>query len=357
MAKQKNKYFMKKIVVKVGSSIIAPGGKINPVLISALAGDILDAQKQGCRIILVTSGAIACGANKLGLTKKPSDIHILMALASLGQIILMDAYSEAFAKYDKSCAQILLSWDDFDSRKRFLNARKTIDKLLEMGVIPVINENDAVSDDEIKFGDNDRLSALVGDLAGAEIVVILSDVEGLLDRDGKVIPVVDKIDKSIYDLVRSEDKKFTSGGMRTKLEAAEVATAAGTTLSIVSGQLDNVVSRFAAGGAAGTSFLPAGKINNARKRWIAFSKKAKGKIHIDDGAKDAIINRGKSLLCVGVTKVEGDFKKKDSVKIVDGAGNVLGCGIVNYSCEELGGCSLKKLDKEVIHRDNFVKTL
>ncbi len=200
---------MKKIVVKVGSSIIAPGGGIDLVLISALAKDILEAQKQGAKVILVSSGAIACGASKLGLAKKPSDTHTLMALASLGQIILMDAYVKAFAGHNKSCAQILLSWDDFDSRKRFLNARKTIDKLLEMDVVPVINENDAVSDDEIKFGDNDRLSALVGDVVGAEMLIILSDIPGLMDEAGKVIEVVPKIDSEIYKLVRSKNGKFT----------------------------------------------------------------------------------------------------------------------------------------------------
>lgn len=345
---------MKKIVVKIGSSIIAPSGKLEDSLVDNLVRDILEAESLGYKIVLVSSGAIACGANKLGLKKKPADTHLLMALASLGQIILMNAYSEEFEKYEKSCAQILLTWDDFDIHNRFLNARNTINKLLFLGVIPIINENDAVSSDEIKFGDNDRLSALAADLIGAEKLIILSDVEGLL-KDGQVVECVYKLDQSIFNLVKSKNKNFTAGGMTTKLEAAKIVTSAGIEMVIASGRENFVISKIAKGERIGTTFLPSTKIRQARKRWIAFSKKVKGRIYIDDGAKEAVINKGKSLLCVGIIKTEGNFKQKDSVQVADKEGNVLGCGLVNYSSEELIDCRGKKFPKEIIHRDNFVK--
>jgi len=345
---------MKKIVIKVGSSIIAPSGKLNHSLVEGLVKDILEAEKLGFKVILVTSGAIACGADKLGARKKPNDTAALMALASVGQIILMDAYAAEFKKHKKSCAQILLTWDDFDNRKRFLNAKNTINKLLSLDITPIINENDAISFDEIKFGDNDRLSALVGDLIRAQTLLILSDVEGLMDK-GKIINTVAKIDEKISSLVTAKNKAFTSGGMLTKLEAGKIATCSGIKMIIASGHTKDVISRIVKGENLGTTFLAQDDICQARKRWIAFSKKVKGKIYIDNGAKEAILNSGRSLLCVGITKTEQDFKRGDSVEVLDEAGNILGCGLINYSSDELVGCRTKKFEKEVIHRDNFVK--
>lgn len=345
---------MKKIVVKVGSSIIAPSGKLNHALIETLVKDILEAEGLGFKVVLVTSGAIACGADRLDMHKKPEDTPSLMALASIGQIILMDAYADQFKKYKKSCAQILLTWDDFDTRKRFLNAKNTINTLLSLGVTPVINENDAISFDEIKFGDNDRLSALVSDLIRAETLIILSDVEGLMDK-GRVIDKVVKIDEKVSSLVTAKGKGFTSGGMLTKLEAGKIATCSGIQMIIASGRVKGVISRIAKGENLGTTFLAQDSICKARKRWIAFSKKVKGKIYIDSGAKEAVLDRGKSLLCVGVVRTEQEFKRGDSVEVLDEAGNVLGCGLVNYSSDELVSCRNKKFEKEVIHRDNFVK--
>jgi glutamate 5-kinase len=346
---------MRKIVVKIGSSVLAPSGKLEPKLIDNFVADIIGAESLGARIILVSSGAIACGADKLGLKRKPIDAHSLMAIASLGQIILMDAYEAAFKKYNKLCAQILLTWDDFDNRKRFLNARATIDKLLNMGIIPVINENDAVSSEEIKFGDNDKLSALVADLARAEKLIILSDVAGLLDEYGKIKEVVERVDAKTYKLIKSKAGRFTSGGMTAKLQAAEISSWSGIKLVIANGREEKVISRIAKGEGIGTLFSPAAKIEKARKRWIAFSKKIKGKIWIDDGAKEAILNKGRSLLAVGIIKAEGDFKKSDAVCIVDKEGNVIGCGLAHYSCHELIDMKGKKFEKEIIHRDNFVK--
>ncbi|MFA6281126.1 MAG: glutamate 5-kinase [Candidatus Omnitrophota bacterium] len=344
----------KKIVVKVGSSIIAPSGNLDPKLISNIVVDIIEAEALGYKIILVSSGAIACGASKLGLKKRPQDAHSLMALASLGQIMLMDAYQTAFRKHEKLCAQILLTWDDFDNRKRFLNARATLDKLLSMNVIPVINENDAIASDEIKFGDNDKLAALVNVLVGAEKTIILSDVEGLLDENGQAKTIPEKMHAGLYKLVKNKEGEFTSGGMAAKLKAAEIVASTASTLHIACGNAKGIITSIAKGEQRGTCLLPAVKIEKARKRWIALSKKIKGKIWIDDGAKEAILNKGKSLLCVGIIKTEHEFKKGDSVEVLDVNGNILGCGLVHYSSHELADCRNKKFAKEAIHRDNFV---
>lgn len=345
---------IKKVVVKIGSSVIAPKGRIDSSLISQLVKDVLTVEKKGYKVILVSSGAIACGLNRLGFKKRPQDMHTLMAISSFGQIILMDVFNEKFKKYKRKCAQILLTWDDFDDRKRFMNVKKTIDSLLAMNIIPVINENDVVSHEEIGFGDNDRLSALVTDLTGAEKLIMLSDVEGLLDGD-KVVKRVERIDSSIASLAKSEDKIHTKGGMTTKLQAAQIATSSGATTAIACGDRKDVISRIIAGDEIGTLFIPSQKPGKARKRWIAFSKKAKGKIFIDKGAQDALLYRGKSLLAVGIINKEGTFKIGDKVSIVDEGGSLVGYGLANYDSEQLQDAKQKKFTKEVIHRDNFVK--
>jgi len=347
---------MRKIVVKIGSSVIAPEGKLDSALLGRIVDDIFTAEKEGIKIVLVSSGAIACGIGALGYKKKPSDVHSLMAFSSLGQIQLMNIYAGQFKKRKKHCAQILLTWDNFDDRKRFLNARHTINKLLDMGVTPIINENDAVSFDEIRFGDNDRLAAMAADLIGAQSLIILSDVKGLLDN-GKLVKAVYNIDSNIIGLVKKEKGKLTAGGMAAKLEAAKIAVSSGAKVIIAAGRDKAVISRAVKGEQVGTLFSPVDKIAKAKKRWIAFSKKIKGKIYIDDGAKEALINQGKSLLGVGLVKFEGEFKKKDAVEIYDKEENILGCGLINYSYEELKEHKTKKFEKEIIHRDNFVKNI
>lgn len=344
---------MRKVVVKIGSSVIAPEGKIDSRLVSRLVKDFLDVEKLGFKIIMVSSGAISCGLNKLGFKKRPQDVSSLMAISSLGQIQLMDVYDDKFRKHKKMCAQILLTWDDFDNRKRFLNARDTINRLLAMGIIPIINENDAVACEEIRFGENDRLSALVTDLISAESLIMLSDVEGLIE-DGKVIKVVSQINSKVFQLVKKNSKQFTAGGMASKLEAARVVVSSGKKAVIASGRVNKVVTGILKGEDIGTQFLPLKKVGQARKRWIAFGKKIKGKIRIDDGAKAAILNKGKSLLGVGILSVEGEFKKGNAVEVLDKDGVICGCGIINYSCEELIDLKGRKFDKEIIHRDNLV---
>ncbi|MDD5069287.1 MAG: glutamate 5-kinase [Candidatus Omnitrophica bacterium] len=345
---------MKKIVVKIGSSVIAPNGKLDSRLIGRMIKDIVSVEKKAVKVVLVSSGAIACGMDALGFVKRPKDTYSLMAISSFGQILLMDIFNSKCRLYNRRCAQILLTWDDFDNRNRYINIRRTIDKLLDMGIIPIINENDAVASEEIGLGDNDRISAFVANLLGADDLIILSDVEGLL-KDNILVKQVEKIDFQVAALAKREDKTYTKGGMIMKLEAARIAASSGVRTTIASGRKINVISLIAAKEEVGTLFLPAEKKDKARKRWISFSKKIKGLLVVDSGAKNALVLKGKSLLNVGVIKVEGTFNDGDAVLVVSEENCYLGCGISAYSAEQLKQAKNKKLEKEVIHRDNFVK--
>lgn len=346
----------KRIVVKIGSSVIAPAGKLDSALIASLIKDIVAVEKKGWQVIVVSSGAIACGLNKMGYKLRPQDTHSLMALSSMGQILLMDIFNEKCKKHKRTCAQILLTWEDFEARERFINIGKTVDKLLEMNVIPVINENDAVSYKEIRFGDNDLLSALVANVVEAEELIMLSDVEGLLDGN-TVVSEVSRLDEKIKTLIKKEKKVHTVGGMVTKLKAAGIAISLGIRTVIAPGRRRNVVSGIVAGEKIGTVFLPLSKEKaRARKRWFAYSKKVKGKVFIDAGAQDALLYKGRSLLAVGICKVEGNFVKGDTVHVVDCQGCLLGYGLMNYSADEFRDLTQKKFEKEVIHRDNFLKS-
>lgn len=345
---------MKRIVVKIGSSIIAPKGKIDSLLVNNLVKDILKTEKTKAKVILVSSGAIACGLDVLGHKRKPADVHSLMAISSIGQIVLMDVFNRAFNKHKRICAQILLTWDDFDNRRRFINIQKTIDKLLAINIIPVINENDAVSCEEICFGDNDRLSALVADLIEADKLIILSNVKGLL-KDEKVVPKVEQVDTQILSLAKEEGRTHTTGGMIAKLNAIKIAASLGVETVIADGKEKDVISRINNKELLGTLFVADANKHKARKRWIAFSKKPKGIIFIDVGAKEALLNKGKSLLGVGIVKIEGSFKKRDAVVVLDDQGLAVGRGLINYSYDDLTDIKNKKFVKEVIHRNDFVR--
>lgn len=344
---------MKKVVIKIGSSVIAPKGKLDLKLANSLIKDVLAVEKKGYKAILVTSGAVACGLNRLDLKRRPQDIHSLMAISSLGQIILMDFFNDKFKKYKRNCAQLLLTWDDFDNRRRFMNIQQTINELLLRDVVPIINENDAVCCEEIAIGDNDRLSALVADLTGANWLIMLSDVEGLLE--GKtLVKKVAQIDKRIEMLVKKQSRTHTSGGMDTKLEAATIASFSGIKTRIAYGRKKQVISRILAGKDLGTLFMPLEEIERSRKRWI-HGKRIKGCIKIDSGAAQALLNKGKSLLSVGIDEIISVFQSGDAVAVVSSGENVVGCGLVSYSSDELTRAKKKRLAKPVIHRDNFVK--
>lgn len=344
---------MKILVVKIGSSVIAPSGVINNTCLNQIVSDIETVITKGTKVVVVTSGAVASGVKELGLSKRPSKIEELQAIASVGQIILMNHFLKGFSKYKRKCAQLLLTWDDFDNRGRYLNVKNTLKKLLREGIVPVINENDTVSNEEIKFGDNDKLSALVANLIEADTLLILSDVKGLYSGDTLVRNVYD-IDREAVPCIRPHKKdSLTRGGMSSKLDAARISAAAGMCMVIASGRAKNIIQKVAARDEAEcTIFHPASEKVEAKKRWISFVKKEKGKLVIDSGAEKAVVNEGKSLLLPGIVSVEGDFHKGDAVALYNQRGLCVAKGIAGFSAEALRHG--KNVKEEVIHRDSLV---
>jgi len=345
----------KRIVIKIGSSLFCgQGGSLDFGLIDKLVGQVKTLLEQKKDVVLVTSGAIALGMSALGIARRPKELSYLQAAAAVGQNELMNVYRKAFKDKGLNCAQILLTWEDFADRKRYLNAKNTLLTLIKLRTVPIINENDSISTDEIKFGDNDKLSALVSGLLGADLLVILSDVDGLLDKDKNLIRVVEKIDSQIKNLARPSDKDTSVGGMITKIEAAEIATGAGTVSIVANGRKENIVLSVVTDDTSdGTLFVPKKGFIAARKRWIAFGTKPKGKITVDDGAKDALLNN-KSLLAVGVIASDGNFESGDIVSVIDKDNVEIARGKAGLSFRQLGKFKGFRCDKEVIHRDNIV---
>ncbi len=292
----------------------------------------------------------------MNLKSRPKGLSDLQAAASVGQNALMDAYSRIFNANKVNCGQVLLTRDDFSDRKRYLNAKNTLNKLLELGCVPVINENDAISTDEIKFGDNDQLSALVATLMDADLLIMLSDVDGLWDKDKKVIKIIAEISSSVKSLASSTDKKTSVGGMITKLEAAKISIDSGIPAVIANGRTNGLIKEIANDPASAgnwTLFLPKTGSLAAKERWIAFGTKPKGKIVVDDGAKRALKNK-KSLLPVGVIDTHGNFASGEVVSIVDKDGNEFARGMASVFCRHLEEIKGKHSEKEVIHCDNLV---
>jgi glutamate 5-kinase len=303
--------------------------------------------------VVVSSGAIALGMHKLKVKERPRELSDLAACASVGQNELMNAYSR-FLGNKVIAAQILLTWEDFNDRKRYLNAKNTIESLLRMrNVVPIINENDSISTEEIKFGDNDSLSARVATLIGADLLIILSDVDGLLDKDKKtVIRVVTEINSQIKALASPSAKKTCVGGMITKLEAARISTDSGIPCVIANGHKMGIISSVIKEPESSGTLFVSSKGLTARHRWIAFGTKAKGRIHVDEGAKRALLNK-KSLLSVGVTCVEGSFESKEIVSVI--SNNLeIARGKVGISSKELNKVKGLRCEKEIIHRDDMV---
>lgn len=346
----------KRIVIKIGSSILFPGGsRCDSGILSDIAKQVSVLIKEGREIVIVSSGAIALGMHIMGMESRPRELSRLQAAAALGQNALMDAYSRAFANHKINCAQVLLTWEDFCGRQRFLNAKQTLLTLLGMGlIVPVINENDTVSTDEIKFGDNDRLSALVATLVKADLLIILSDVDGFMDKEGRVIRVIDKITPQIKALACSTTKKTCVGGMVTKLEAVKIAIDAGIPCVIANGRSKDIISALISqpDDGRGTLFV-SGKGLSAKKHWIAFGSKPKGRIIVDDGAKNALLNK-KSLLSIGVAGIEGNFERAEIVSIVDKAGQEFARGKACLSGKQAEIVKGTHSDKEIIHCDNIV---
>lgn len=350
---------IKRVVVKIGSSVIAGDTlKARAAELSSLVGQMSALGQKGIEVILVSSGAIVLGMGELGLKKRPTDLASLQALAAVGQAVLMKRYSELFKKAGAKCAQVLLTWDDFDSRLRYNNASHTLKAILSHGVIPIINENDTISTDEIKFGDNDKLSALVAGLMGADLLILLSDVEGLYDKRGgktEYFTEVKEIDAEIQGLAGgSANKNISKGGMTAKLDAIKIATHANVPCVIAAGDRKDVLLKIVDGERVGTFFFPKEDKTLARQHWISFIAKPKGVLTVDDGAARALLEEGKSLLLPGIVKSEGHFKAEDVVIVADKSGQEIGRGISHYSLSELIHTADKKGQKEVIHRDNLV---
>jgi glutamate 5-kinase len=364
---------VKKLVVKIGTGVLTTdAGYLDKEQIKNLAGQAVELTKMGYHLVVVSSGAIGCGMGELGIEKRPATLPELQAVAAVGQSKLISMYDDCFKLHGYHAAQILLTREDFEDRQRYLNTCNTIHTLFQLNAIPVVNENDTISVDEIKFGDNDTLSALVTNLLNAELLIILSSVDGLYDKypTGKnkatVIPIVENVSHEIRQLAFDIKTKRGVGGMQTKLEAASVVTNAGEAVIIANGRTSGILKKIVQGENVGTLFLPKKEKLTSRKRWIGYTIKPKGKIYIDDGAMHALKDKGKSLLASGIVTVEGTFRKGDIISICGkGNGVIVARGLTNYSSEDIEkikGCCTShiakvlgyKLYDEVVHRDNMV---
>ena len=360
-----------RLVVKVGSSLlVGRDGEVRGAWLDSLVRELAEARGRGQEVIVVSSGAIALGAAKLGLAKSGrGSLADAQAAAAVGQIALASLWSERLAAYGITAAQLLLTIEDLEDRRRYLNAAATLGRLLKGGVVPVINENDSVATEEIRFGDNDRLAARVAQAAGAEAVVLLSDVDGLYDRDpaaagAKMLPRVEGVTAEVHAMAsQASSSGLGSGGMTSKLQAAEIAERAGIALAIVNGTHDGPLARALAGEGTGTLFLPKRR-DAARKAWLGGRQRMQGSLTVDDGCAAALV-RGGSLLATGITAVEGDFARGDPVAVRDKHGKPVAQGLVEYTAEEVARILGRKSDElaallgyapraAVIHRDQLV---
>ncbi len=362
----------KRWVVKIGSSLVTNQGRgLDLQTINQLGKQLSTMKYNGCDIVLVSSGSIAEGMSRLGWQHRPQGVHQLQAAAAIGQMGLVQAYESAFKSHGIGTAQILLTHDDLANRRRYLNARSTLKTLLELGIIPVINENDTVTTDEIKLGDNDTLAALVANLIGAEIMVILTDQEGLYDKDprkfpdAKLIPLGGADDPALLSLASPKTGRLGSGGMLTKIQAAQRAARSGTSTLIASGQSEDVLLRLRAGDCIGTLLEANKEPLLARKQWLANQLKICGQLTIDAGACSVLLQNNSSLLAVGVTAVSGKFMRGELVACVDEQGNEIARGLVNYNANEVAKLKRqpsRKIEEilgyrnepELIDRDNMV---
>src|SRR5438552_2897433 len=315
------------VVVKVGTNVLAgPDGQLNAERLQSLADQVQRLREQGRKVALVSSGAIGAGVGRLGLDKRPSDLRHLQACAAVGQGFLMRAYEECLARHGTHTAQILLTAGDFDNRTRYLNARNTILTLFEWNVLPIINENDTVSVAEIRFGDNDHLAAMVTNLLQAPLLVLLTSVDGLYasdpvgDPEARPLTTVPQIDANILDMAGSSKTSLGSGGMRSKLRAARLATAAGESVLMANGNIPDILDLLFAGEPVGTLFLPHGGTVPAWKRWLGFTARPRGRLVVDAGARQAVERGGRSLLPIGVVRVAGTFSKGDVVALCEAEG-------------------------------------
>ena len=361
-------------VIKIGSALLTNNGK--GLAVDAINGwvrQMAALQQAGHEILLVSSGAVAEGMTRLGWTTRPHALHELQAAAAVGQMGLVQAYESRFQEYGLHTAQVLLTHEDLADRQRYLNARSTLQTLLKLGVVPIVNENDTVTNDEIRLGDNDTLAALVANLVGADLLVLLTDQQGLLDSDPRIntgarlITEAQAGDIALEDVAAGSGGALGRGGMLTKVRAAARAARSGVLTLIASGNEENVLQRVAAGEALGTRLYPACEPFAARKQWLAGQLQVRGRLHLDEGAVKKLSSSGSSLLPVGVTRVDGNFKRGDLVVCLGPSGEEIARGLVNYSApesEKIIGQPSSRIeallgyvdDVELVHRDNLVMT-
>ncbi|MCH8813870.1 MAG: glutamate 5-kinase [Chloroflexi bacterium] len=363
-----------RIVAKIGTNVLTAGtASLNQDVMSELVGQVARLYARGAEVIIVTSGAIAAGRHRLGMAKDRKDLPFRQVLAAIGQTDLMQAYQDLFAKHDITIAQALLTKQDLSDRQGYLNARNTLISLLELRVVPIVNENDVVAVDEIAdatIGDNDNLSALVANLVDADLLALLTDTGGLYTSDprhddsAELIPVVDKIDDRIESLAGTNTDGVGVGGMQTKIQAARLALGGGTDVVIAPGNAPGTLVRAAEGEYVGTFFPSAADRMESRKRWILTGLSIKGNIVVDAGAAKVLREDNRSLLAAGVQDVEGSFQRGDAVAIVDSAGTRIACGIADYGSEDILRIRGMRSDKiesvlghhygdELVHRDNL----
>ncbi|NSW85948.1 MAG: glutamate 5-kinase [Syntrophobacteraceae bacterium] len=363
----------RRLVVKVGSAVLTGERGLNRVMIHRLSDQMAELRERGRirEIVVVSSGAVASGIRKVGLNERPRTIPQKQATAAVGQGVLMEAWEVAFDKYDLLVAQVLLTTEDLAHRHRYLNARNTLETLLSWGILPIINENDTVVVDEIKFGDNDHLSAMIAGLIGADLVINLTDTQGLYDCDPRVhetarlIPVVHGVDSKTLACATPLPGSMGTGGMLSKIKAARKCLASGIPMVIAPGKERDILLRLFDGESMGTLFLPRKRIYQGKKLWLANLPKPVGELVLDQGAVAALQRRGKSLLPIGVREVRGNFGVGSPVRCVDEAGNEIGIGLTNYrsvEIQEIKGHHTEEIERligykhsdEVIHRNNFV---
>jgi len=359
-------------VVKIGSALLTNDGKgLATEAIATWVEQMARLRQQGIELVLVSSGAVAEGMSRLGWSQRPRALHELQAAAAVGQMGLVQAWESCFKGYNLHTAQVLLTHDDLSHRMRYLNARSTLRTLLDLGVVPVVNENDTVVTDEIRFGDNDTLAALVTNLAEAELLVLLTDQQGMYDKnprehtDATLLEVVQADDPSLDNMAGEGGGSLGRGGMRTKLRAARLAARSGAATVIASGREAQVLSRIAEGAGVGTLLLPGQEPTAARKQWLAGHLQVKGSLQLDEGAVRVLTQQGRSLLAVGVAGVNGAFRRGEVVSCLDGRGREVARGLVTSSAAEarqIMGQPSERIESilgyvdepELIHRDNLV---
>jgi len=361
-----------RIVVKIGSSLLTAGGQgLNKPAIANWVDQMANIRSQNKEVLLVSSGSVAEGISRLGLKQRPDTLHELQAAASVGQMGLVKTFEDSFQKHKLHSAQVLLTHDDLSDRQRYLNARSTLLTLLDFGAVPVINENDAVATDEIRFGDNDTLAALVANLVEADLLILLTDQSGLFDSDPGINPDAQlissaSVNDSLLDDVAGESRSgLGRGGMFTKVRAARLAARSGAATVIVSGNIENVINSVISGDEIGTYLIPDIAPLAARKQWLAGQLKIKGELVLDNGAVNSLRNAGKSLLAVGVKSSNGQFNRGDLISCLAENGEEVARGLVNYGAKDVvriagkASTEFEKIlgyadDAELIHRDNLV---